>query len=380
MAARTRSRTGTSVGYDKQMFVGNVWYDGPVSTLTQSGVCTDVTGSPRLDHTLSVISYDSTGFTGISGATTNPLYAGSHCSGIIPQQVAPVFKDGFGSVSLPTDANASTLLQSRSNPGRPGVTPLSLIQDLRDIPKMLKDVGRLARAPHKLLTAKEIANQNLAIRFGWVPLIHDINDLMDLGKTINQRKMELQSLYSGHGLRRRLKLGKSTVVDTLTGTFSYNVHQSGFTASRTTTGEKWGVCHWKPTVAPGLLPGEDALLKQATKAVSGMTTAGLFNGAWDLLPWTFIIDYFTDFHDFVLAYNNTVPAQYIPGTIMTHRKAVSNVVTSLAPGYTGGSGSVVCEAKERTLASFATINAFLPNLGMDRLSILSSLFIQRFKR
>ncbi|UJQ85305.1 MAG: putative maturation protein [Alehxovirus pratenecus] len=378
--SRTRIQESHDCGTRKVVFVGNVWQDGPIASTSERHVCVDVVGNPHGDNTLSIEHFDTSSFSRVNGVTTNPLYSGSIDRNVIPPEVYPIFHNSIATLSLKSDAVVATQMQARSNPGRPGVTPLTLIQDLRDIPRMLRDVGKLARSPRKLLTSREIANQNLAIRFGWLPLIKDLQDVMDLGDTILKRKAELRRLYSSKGLRRRLKLDRGGVQDAFTGNLTFGPHTVGFSCKRMTKGEKWGVCHWKPSVAPSQWPNERDLMNKAIQVSTGMTTAGLFNGAWDLLPWTFLIDWFTDAHDFVLAYNNTVPAQYVPGVIMTHITSEC-IVTSVPPaGYTGGSGTIVNETKSRTLAPFATVNAFLPNIGMDRLSILSSLFIQRFKR
>jgi len=245
---------------------------------------------------------------------------------------------------------------------------------------MLKDVGRLARAPHKSLNPREIANWNLAVQFGWMPLVKDVQDLLDLGTSIQRRKEELRRLYDGRGLRRRINVGNETATAELSGSCTVSPFTCGYTIKRTTTGKKWGVAHWKPITPPSYSPTDGELLKQARQFTSGLTPNGIIDGAWDIIPWSFIVDYFTDVHDFVLAYGNMVPAQYVPGTIMTHVRTTNLVSVSVPAGYGGGDGVIETESKSRTLGSFATVNAFLPNIGVKRLSILSSLFIQRFQR
>jgi hypothetical protein len=262
------------------------------------------------------------------------------------------------------------------------VTPLTLIQDLVEIPKQLRDVGKLISNPKSLLSAREIANQNLAIRFGWIPLVKDVQDLFNLQSSIHQRVGELNRLYSETGLHRRIKLGSSSaekkqnnvVVSSFTGV------SGSATIRQFTRGERWASVRWKPTAVPPHNPSDADRIRQARKLVSGMTIEGLLNGLWEVIPWTWVIDWFTDVHGYAMTWSNTVPAVPYSACVMQHTSTVTDIATNNnGSALTGGSGTIIYETKERFIGG-ASVNAFLPFIGMDRLSILSSLFIQRFKR
>jgi hypothetical protein len=132
-------------------------------------------------------------------------------------------------------------------------------------------------------------------------------------------------------------------------------------------------------VLPRYYPNDAQILKDAKRIASGFTTDALYSGAWDLLPWSWIIDWFTNFSDFLKSYSNTVPAQSQAVCIMTEtRTDTVFTVTSLSKGMTGGGGSATLTDKSRVLSG-GTVAGFIPLIGVDRLSILSALFVQRFK-
>jgi hypothetical protein len=274
-----------------------------------------------------------------------------------------------------------TELLARTNPSRPEIVPLTLLQDIYDLPRMLKDVGKLLKTPRKLLSAREGANQYLGAQFGWLPLVKDVHDLLDFQSHVQRRKAELDRLYSGSGLRRHLHLGDhshdedSNVFLESNAGLSILSRQSLKYSSR-----QWGVVRWKPNVTPGHDPTDTDRIKLARRVASGMTSEATIKGLWDLIPWTWIVDWFTNVGDFALQYSNTVPANSQDACVMTYQESEFQFRTiSMTSGYQGGDGSVSLITKERYTGA-GTISAHLPFIGVDRLKTLGALFIQRFSR
>lgn len=268
----------------------------------------------------------------------------------------------------------------RTNPSRPGVTPFSLAQDLLDIPKQLKDVGRLIRSPKSLLSVREVANQNLGVQFGWLPLFQDVKDLLGLGEAIHKRNGELQRLYSSKGLKRRLQLGVDNAVASgdvsSDSTILYHIVQH---VSTRTERQRWGTVRWLPNIVPGHRPSDAEIFKQAKRVALGLSVEGVIAGSWDLLPWSFLIDYFTNAGKYAQQFSNTVPATPTSACIMTKTETFQNYLpVNRPPEITGGEGQARLLSKARYTGS-GSISASLPYIGLDRLSILSSLFVQRFK-
>jgi hypothetical protein len=246
---------------------------------------------------------------------------------------------------------------------------------------MLKNVSKLMRTPKKFLSPREAANQHLGIQFGWLPLVDDVHSLLNVGQYINRRKDELHRLYSGAGLKRRLHLGKWTAdTQSLKLVESASQLQINTRLHSITHVDRWGTVRWKPSVTPGHHPSDVEILKLARQVALGMTTEATMLGAWDLIPWTWLINWFTNVKSFASQYSNTVPASSESANVMTHTQTQEFYkVISITSGYTGGGGSRTIESKSRYVGS-ATLDAHIPFLNGSRLSILGSLFVQRFLR
>jgi hypothetical protein len=283
--------------------------------------------------------------------------------------------------AIPTAAADALTVLARTNPSRPAIVPFDLIQDLYDIPRQLKDVGKLIKSPKRVLSQREIANQYLGVKFGWLPLIKDVQDLLDVGKSIDRRVAEFHRLYSSNGLKRRLTLHEDhAAADQKSVTFESNASLTIIgTYSDVTTRRRWATVRWLPTVLPRYYPNDARILSEAKRISLGLTVEGLYQGAWDLLPWTWLIDWFTNVHEFALAHSNAVPASASAVNVMTETETVRTFsVTSISSGYTGGGGYTTLSDKSRIQSSGA-VSANIPFLGISRLSVLSALFVQRFK-
>jgi len=246
---------------------------------------------------------------------------------------------------------------------------------------MLKDVGRLATSPKRLLSKRELANQYLGAKFGWLPLIQDVKDLIDLGSSIQKRKEELHRLYGRGGLKRRIRLGVWSQVDSFLNqplaTTAYYTHYAN--ASVHTEITRWGTVRWLPNVLPDYNPSDHDILNQARAIISGMTYPGLVSGAWDLIPWTWMLDWFANVKEFAIANLNAIPVTHQGANIMTHRVQTRQWTTTiLSDGLYGGGCTDTLEIKERFVGS-GSLSAHLPYIGQDRLKILGALFVQRFK-
>lgn len=274
---------------------------------------------------------------------------------------------------------------ARTNPSRPVLTPLTIIQDFVELPVMLRDIPKLLQRPKRLLTAKELANQNLAVQFGWLPFISDINQLLDLQSAVLRRQKELQQLYSGRGLRRRIKLGDDSRESSVDLSFSIGIGINVLSTHALSRERKaWATIHWKPSSPPAYHPSTDELNRQARRIVLGLTPEGLAKGAWDVIPWTWLIGWFTNVGDYLLAFSNTVPAAHTSACLMEYSKNTisgkSVQITFLNDVHVRYLGAYTQESRRRTVSGSLTPGFSMPFIGIRRLSILSSLFIQRFLR
>lgn len=284
-------------------------------------------------------------------------------------------------LTQPSPASSMTTLLARTNPSRPDYVPLTLLQDLVDIPRMLKDVGRLITTPkRKLLNLKEVGNQHLGFQFGWKPLFQDVKDLLDLQSHIHRRLLELQRLNNLGGLKRRIRLG--VWGDAATNLRTLESLEVFWTATESVDSQsiRWGTVRWLPNVPLPPSTSRDAELnRQARKVVLGLSLESTLKGAWDLIPWSWLIDWFSNVGDFALQFSNTIPATSHDACIMTHTETQFRYKTlSIDRSLSPTDGYVTHSLKERYVGP-GSLDVHLPFIGLDRLSILGALFVQRFK-
>lgn len=377
---RTRS-TPRSVTGSKVLLSNGAAVSTTPLTISRTSTCTDFHGRPVIDGTLSSDQY-----------YLSLVLDGTAIDHRIPSNGVKFQNFPFGPVLSsvntahlvePSDWFASTV--ARTNPSRPDMTPLTLIQDFKEIPAQLRDIGRLMRKPSKGLTAKEIANQHLALQFGWLPLIDDVKKLLDLQTYVLRRTKELRKLYSSTGLRRHIQL----MDDTQSGQYTERTTLSAgsfFDISHNIDVKRkvWAAIKWVPTAVPPGIYQDDGMNKLARNVVLGWTQEGLVKGAWDVLPWTWMVNWFVNVGDFILMNSNTVPASHSAACLM------NEVTVTCKPGSVIPFNVASCDiqvggeyrytSKRRALSGGVIPGFKLPYLDSFRLSILSALYVQRFVR
>jgi hypothetical protein len=378
---RVRTRTQPYPGGSLIGVANGVPINASNSGTMISETCSDSHGRPIVPSNLTITKVDFSRVIPVHGTYTSASATGTATnyipSGIRGDSLGPPLVPGRPSVGV-----SMTDLLARTNPSRPDVVPFDLIQDLVDIPRQLKDVGRLIRTPkRKLLNAKELANQHLGFQFGWLPLFKDVRDLLDLQHRIHKRVAELHRLYSAGGLKRRIHLGSWVHEETSNRTVESSLVMNCL-VRRTfyVESERWGTVRWKPTQLPSFNPSDAEIIRQAKLVASGLSVEGVMKGSWDLLPWTWLLSWFTNISSFAMQYSTTVPALPSSACVMTRTRNLSLYQPlSMSSGYTDTGGYATWETKERFTGS-GSIEAHLPFLTAGRLSILGALFVQRFKR
>jgi hypothetical protein len=257
------------------------------------------------------------------------------------------------------------------------------MQDLVDVPKLLLNAGKLYKTSRRArLRLRDAANTHLSAQFGWIPLVEDVTNLLQVHQHILNRTAEIERLYSSTGLKRRIRLGRWAFSDlSFQYPESYPILSILTATSVQTTVERWGTVRWRPRgTFLGYKPSYRDILLKATQIVSGITSQATFAGSWDLLPWTFLIDWGTNVKDFVLANSNTIPADPSSVNVMTKTETIFRPkVLAITSNYSWEPGFYSVTSKERYTGS-GIIDAHIPYLDMSRLSILAALYVQRFKR
>lgn len=391
MARVSRYRQHFAYDFGDGYYIGAVNNNpigGEAKYLASSGIrMDDKVGRPISDGTLSYRRFDKTKLGHWSGSVNQP---GDPTWTVYHDMPIPHFH-GIDLTWYPytlvypdlqTVSYYNTAALARSNPSRPEFVPGELIRDLVDLPKMIKSIGDLLRTGYKKRGfAHEAANRYLESKFGWAPLFHDIEMLLDVYKYIDRRNEEVNRLYGANGLKRRIKFGRHTAF--ATGTIfalSGNSGQVTETARQYAKLEYYATVRWKPTIPPKYYPNHSKMLADAKRAVLGATASGGFASSWDLIPWTWMLGWVTNVRDYVIAHGNTFPCA--PGTI--NRIGEHDIVLELEPTshsswLHGTGGSISYTYKTRNIGTGASISAYPPYLKAGRLSTLAALGVQRFR-
>lgn len=186
---------------------------------------------------------------------------------------------------------------AKCRPGRPVLSLAVSIAELKEAPKLILK---------RLDSIKSIANNHLAVQFGWKPLLNDIKGLINAQATIDKRLKQLKR-DNGRGVRRRCTLlaEESTDSGSVTGNLarakikgvdSLNDVPLPVTMYRTdsTTESVWFVARWRYWI-PDIDTPE--FRKRAIRKTFGLELTPAL--AWELLPWSWLIDWFSNVGDVI---------------------------------------------------------------------------------
>ena len=202
----------------------------------------------------------------------------------------PACADYFSEVNtlLEKDALAKDIIAG-TNPSLPDINSATSTLELKDVPGLLHSVRE-----NGFSLIRAAAASYVTWRFAIKPMVSDLRTLLKAHGSVDRRFRELQSLQTGRELRRRVVLGERTV--TLPRTQVTLLSEGAFLPAwrdGTIVNRRWGTARWKATSYakfPGTVPG---LRKLSERLTYGFNSASALRAAWELFPWSWFIDYFT---------------------------------------------------------------------------------------
>jgi len=269
----------------------------------------------------------------------------------------------------PDNFAAATTGAKRTNPSRPYVDIPSEMLQLHDVADALRGAGLSS-------FAKRGAGAFVGTEFGVNPLLDDITRLLKLHKQINKRVKELEKINGKGGLRRTV-----TVFD---GSFSVNgfdqLMQSNFgyfvsKGSYCSTEQVRVHCRWMPSAT--FFPWEQRQHPSVELATSILLGGGTIDmgTVWELIPWTWLIDWFGNVGDYLSATRNTVQARLASVSVMRHQRSEWSWGPSNINGTAQcGPATAVRETKNRVLSAVFP-EASLPFLNESQMGIAAGLTI-----
>lgn len=380
----TRTRVSGQVTHS-----GGSWIkthtDGTIATgggptIISSNKCEDSTGFGE-DHDL-LITKANHGSAPLVGTVQGPYWR-YEANNFVPLAFSlNLFHEFLG---WPSESSDAARLQASTNPSRSYVNIPTFLGELKDYPRMVRDVGRAllnlgsGKKPIGPGVGNNAGHWYLGFQFGWAPLISDLNKLWTFQTAVDKRVDELNRLYSAGGLKRRMQLRDGTVQYESNTQFIESAFNTDllFKIERITQAKRWGTIRWTPTSLPKYRTSKEQR-DLAFKLIHGLNVNSLTETAWELLPWSWMIDWFGGVQNYLAAYNNAVPATAGPCNIMTttNTTLVCRRVDNVP--MTGGSCNSTLLTKARKV-TFPSINTSLPFLSGNQLSILGALAITRYR-
>lgn len=272
----------------------------------------------------------------------------------------------------PDGFTVASQVMARTNPSRPVVDCTIAAVELRDFPDLFKRAGESLLAKQRKYrnahAAQDYAETTLQYYFGWAPLVRDFVNVMYFGDLVDQRVAELTKLKQ-KGIRRRCQIGEYTAES------NFNMYlQSVYRTiigqmQKKTTERVWGFITWTPNQD---FPDNAAGMRRlARDAVGGLLVDP--STAWELIPFSWLVDWCFNIGQFFAAHRNIVPATPSLVQVMRHKRTTctSQSVNDPSDHLTMTPVNCFSESKQRA-TSPALISAHLQFLNERQMSILGS--------
>lgn len=393
--SRYRNREVLTDGYrDVSIFDTNgqivgIRHDVYIYPIAQ-GAIGDISGRPDLDNALESTQWTST-VTGLTGQHWD--YLGN---------IMFSFENGPPQVEWPHNVHpdthipdASSIL-NRMSPNKPMVDLPLFLAELKDLPGMVNAARSFGKALPKAVelirdagldllsrnsrrkAIQSAADFHLQLGFGWSPLINDLATMLGVEAAIRQKQRELKRLASGKELMRTVDIADSETEYSDVRWFGRweNWHLHGGPFSERITHRAWATSRWKQN--EGIpLQGSDSEWA-AIRNLLGLNLSP--STLWNIIPWTFVIDYFTQIGPFLETKRNAMENHCTSFCIMrqtTHRRSYTTTHRVDWAG-TGGTGVITMDKKSRyPIYPGSMLPAFTPILGERQVTNLASLAVAR---
>jgi len=266
-------------------------------------------------------------------------------------------------------AQYSAMALARTNPNRPNVDMVQNVLELGDIPRILKVTGETL--------IEKISENYLRYFFGIKPLVSDVTKLVNFTQLVNRKLDMINKLRKTGGLRKTVTLDNLTASQLNSNVVLQSSGNVFFTDTFETIGHRTlkGHVRWLPN-ADYSKYSQAEMSAMAKRAVLGLEAN--FSGIWEGLPWSWLIDWYSNVGDLLMQTRNLIPVTCSSCTLM--RETTSTSVTH--PNSGGNqriqSGKVTKIRKERYPAS-VTLDAHLNLLDSGQMGILASLLVMKHK-
>lgn len=269
--------------------------------------------------------------------------------------------------SVPSDGELAYRVLEKTNPSVPVVDIPAFLVELKDIPHFFKIWGR-----DRL---DKIASLNLKYQFEIKPIVSDLLKIVRLLDDVERRVKMLNKLHTEGKVRKvaLVHMSKRELERTVSINSDFGIGISGKEKIEQFV-RTWGYTTWYLD-NPLSLDGKN-LSWLATKLVTGTNLS--LSTVWELLPWSWMIDWFANIGSILNASRNSLGCHH--GLVYLCENRVTALeckeFTVNPPSVTMSPYYKFQETKERRLAT-PFLSANLPFLTDRQVSILGSLAVVR---
>jgi hypothetical protein len=199
------------------------------------------------------------------------------------------------------------------------------IGELLSVGPLLKDefskrLNKMLKKVPKFKSLQHLAKMHLMTQFGIVPLLSDVETLMQFQKLVDDRVGEIERLRT-RGLRRTVALWEGTTSGTVNGQLVQSQGASGLSVNlaKLTKVEISGHVRWYAN--SNWLKSDAAVRNVVKRTIAGyrMDPAAVY----ELLPWSWLIDYFFNLGTLVKATRNNFDASHDQVRLITRTSTVT---------------------------------------------------------
>jgi hypothetical protein len=280
--------SGTEITQD---FVGAPWVDS--TFVSTKGICPRISASGV--RSISGVTYTSNGVP-LNNTPTQWL-----CR---PYEIPAFQQAPLGSSTLAAMAVANM------NPNRPDIDVAVSIAELRELPELLRDAAYILKS--KPSRVKKSAKANLAAQFGIAPIIRDVQTLFKFAELVDRREKYLRELSNGEKRIKRFLTEENWDASSALVVAWHSLTDSssvGGTNAIRVSGRMTRK-YWYTARAKLLDPPSEREIKfLAPELVLGVNTITA-QQLWNLVPWTWLIDWFSDTSAILGAYRGGLKWSY----------------------------------------------------------------------
>jgi len=280
----------------------------------------------------------------------------------------------FGRAPL-SDIALTQMALANMNPNRPVADIGVDLLELRELPELLRDATDLLR--HLPGGRKHSAKANIVAQFGLLPIIRDVMTLFDFANEVDKREKYLRELSSGYKrIKRKLTEEEWTTFSPAQIPWPATAEDNLVTNAAIVRCEATRT-YWFSARAKLICPLTERDIRSiSAKIVYGVHTITA-KQLWELIPWSWLIDWFTTTGDLMAAYRGGLKWQWEALNIMystTYNTFLEIPLVrsgfTVTPRHPQGKATV----KERRMPVLFGMPVWkIPYLSFSQISILLSL-------